>query len=955
MPEMDYYDIAIREIGDKLGYEIIQRLGRGGFGIVYKAIQKSIKRPVAIKMLKPELSVDEDFINRFLREARVMAKLDHENIVQVFDMVKHRTVHQMIYCIIMEYIGGDTLKELVGEEGRLPVGRTKKIITQVAEAISFAHNVEYESEGRQERGIIHRDIKPENIKVKSGDRVKVMDFGIARMAVGASFETATGIRVGTEGYMPPEQILGLEVTPAIDVYALGVVLYEALFGKLPFSSNEEALDRLLHKKSTFPWPKREAASIPKGFRRLLQKALEPDKRARCQTVVEFLEQLRAIEVRGGAAVSVPEKTGKIARHYQAGCKFLREKNYEKAATEFNTVLNLYPQHSRAGRYLRISKEKLTELYRKRKEQERELTERHQRGKDSYEKGNYKKAITEFTRVLSLDSTNLEARNYGERCRLELTEGRKRTRAVIVKTGSLVFLFLFIIVSGYLGVQRWGQYREGVKKERIEKLLNEGRSVFSQGRYEKAKEVFDQVLRFDSTNTRATEYLAEANRRIAGEQRLKKEQLAAQLYGQGKEYFKDKNYRQAIEKFNEVIKIKSGYQEALALKQKAEKEWNKVRAAEERKKKIKSYLAEGDRALKDNDYPKAIRLAEKTLGLDPVNEEAEKLKSLAQKRQEINRRYEEAKQYLEAGNYAEAIKKSGRILALDPDYQKAIALKNRARVEWERVKAEEERRQMVQSLLAKAREANEAKDYGGTIAFLEKVLNVDPDNEEAKSLKVRALGEQEIDRYMKKGKELWAKKDYQEAIIEFGKVLELNKTHKKAAAYKEKARKAKKDYAQGLEAYQAGKYEDAERLFERVPPGWKEAEKYLKNTKAHLQDKKIKMAFKEGKELFSKGDYEKSINRLEQIPREHELYKESREYLQKAYFDLGVVSLREDRYEKGKRAFTKVVEMNTGRTNLKNEARESIKAADGLIYESKKRSPDKRVIILMKMVIPKLRK
>ena len=210
-------------IGNRLGnYDIVEEIGRGGMAVVYRAYQRSLNRHVAIKVLAPQLSFDQQFVKRFQREARAAAKLQHPNIVVIHD-VAHQ---QGIYFLVMELLEGRTLKQLIEQKGSLSPERSARIVEQVASALDYAH----------QQGFVHRDIKPANIFVGKDDRTTLADFGIAKAASETQHLTRTGMLIGTPEYMSPEQAEGGEVDYRTDLYALGVVLYQMLAGRVPFQS-----------------------------------------------------------------------------------------------------------------------------------------------------------------------------------------------------------------------------------------------------------------------------------------------------------------------------------------------------------------------------------------------------------------------------------------------------------------------------------------------------------------------------------------------------------------------------------------------------------------------------------------------------------------------------------------------------------------------------------------------
>ncbi|MBU0477343.1 protein kinase [bacterium] len=209
-------------IGQKIGqYKIIRELGSGGMGTVYEAYQESLNRHVAIKILPFHLSKDKDLVERFRREAKAVAKLNHARIVQIYDIGEH----EGMYYFAMELIKGQTLTEIIKQRGALSCEDALSITFQVAEALECAHK----------EGIVHRDIKSGNIMIDNNGHVKVTDFGIAK-AVESEGITLTGTIMGTPEYMSPEQAKGEKTDSRSDIYSLGIVLYEMLTGEVPFKA-----------------------------------------------------------------------------------------------------------------------------------------------------------------------------------------------------------------------------------------------------------------------------------------------------------------------------------------------------------------------------------------------------------------------------------------------------------------------------------------------------------------------------------------------------------------------------------------------------------------------------------------------------------------------------------------------------------------------------------------------
>ncbi len=269
-------------------YHIEERLGSGGMGKVYRARHLSMDRPVAIKFLHTRFSEDEAARLRLLQEARTAVTLRHANAVSVTDC--GQTVEGWIY-IVMELLEGRTLREIVSREAPLETARATSIMLQASDAVAAAHQA----------GIIHRDLKPSNILItQSADQpavVKVLDFGIAKFFAGdgddddANALAQSNTVIGTPRYMSPEQHNGSELTPATDVYSLGVILYEMLTGMVPFSGSTPAEIAEKHINNTPHSPREVVGAIPEDVERIVLHALEKEPSDRPANAAEFRREL----------------------------------------------------------------------------------------------------------------------------------------------------------------------------------------------------------------------------------------------------------------------------------------------------------------------------------------------------------------------------------------------------------------------------------------------------------------------------------------------------------------------------------------------------------------------------------------------------------------------------------------------------------------------------------------
>jgi serine/threonine protein kinase len=243
-------------------YDVVRPLGSGGMGEVYLARDRVLGRDVALKVLRKQYAGDDEFAERFKREAMSAASLSHPNIVQVYD--RGETEEGASY-IAMEYVPGGTLKERISREGPLEAADAAGLGAQVTEALGAAHD----------RGMVHRDIKPQNVLLGARGGAKVADFGIARAGSSATI-SRTGSVMGTAGYMSPEQALGKPATPKSDLYSLGVVLYEALTGELPYTADNPIAVSMKHVNEPLRPPIELNPRIPRGMNAIVTKLLAKD-------------------------------------------------------------------------------------------------------------------------------------------------------------------------------------------------------------------------------------------------------------------------------------------------------------------------------------------------------------------------------------------------------------------------------------------------------------------------------------------------------------------------------------------------------------------------------------------------------------------------------------------------------------------------------------------------------
>jgi len=258
-------------------YQIIEELGKGGMGKVYKVHDTEIKENVALKLLKPEIAADEKTIERFKNELKYARRIGHRNVCRMYDLNKEEGTHY----ITMEYVPGEDLKRLIRKVGQLNAEKTISIAKQICEGLAEAHRL----------GVVHRDLKPQNIMVDEEGNARIMDFGIARTIKGKGI-TGAGVMIGTPEYISPEQVEGKEVDQRSDIYSLGVILYEMVAGTAPFVGDTPLSVAVKHKTEAPRDPKQLNTQIPEDLSRIILRCMEKNREKRYQNVEELIFELK---------------------------------------------------------------------------------------------------------------------------------------------------------------------------------------------------------------------------------------------------------------------------------------------------------------------------------------------------------------------------------------------------------------------------------------------------------------------------------------------------------------------------------------------------------------------------------------------------------------------------------------------------------------------------------------
>ncbi|HYO89362.1 MAG TPA: protein kinase, partial [Candidatus Limnocylindrales bacterium] len=287
-------------IGTRLGpYEIIEEIGKGGMATVFRAYQPSIGRYVAIKVIHRAIATDDRAVERFQREARLIARLEHPHLLPVYD---YDGTHEPPY-IVMRYLEGGTLKDVL-DKGGLPVVDASYLLRQLSSALDYAHR----------QGVIHRDIKPSNIMIDIDGNGFLMDFGIARLAASGEGLTQTGFAVGTPGYMSPEQGMGMDsIDHRADIYALGVMVYQMVTGQMPYSAETPLGIVMKHINEPVPSVRTVNPQLPELLDHALLRAMAKKPEDRFETATDFADEMTRAVGRMTSGNLRPDTLRRIAR------------------------------------------------------------------------------------------------------------------------------------------------------------------------------------------------------------------------------------------------------------------------------------------------------------------------------------------------------------------------------------------------------------------------------------------------------------------------------------------------------------------------------------------------------------------------------------------------------------------------------------------------------------------
>ncbi len=695
----------------KIGkYDVIDVIGRGGMGVVYKGSDPYLDRLVAIKMMTGQFSDNVDLLKRFYREAQSTASLQHPNIVTVFELGDHGGNPYLV----MEYLDGESLDSVISSRRQLGIVEKIELVIAICQGLNYAHT----------RGIVHRDIKPANVMVCTGGGVKIVDFGIAHF--GDKNVTRTGQIVGSISYMSPEQVNGRQVDARTDIFSTGVVLYQLFTYALPFEGESTAstLLKIIHEP---PPPLKDfLASYPPQLQAIVDRALAKDRNERYASAEEFALDLGQLQSQ--------LKQEMIHRYLQEATQLIDNNDLHRAKGQVLQILKIDRHHSKASHLLRDLQDKI-----QRQEIDEEIQQLRLQAEDAFGQKQYATALEHLERAISLDKDSGELKQLRDTVKAAEQLAQKFQRAVRLaesahQMGDLdmarqtIEEALAIVPNDThaRSLQRTieNDYAERARQQQLENYLEQARRDISSRRFTAALELLQQAQALDPAAPQIRALMEAAT--AAKEQERRRKELEA-INREIEDALNRDDYATATEKADQGLKSFPQERGLLKLKALAEKQ----RQVAERKRFIDEQLAMASSLLEQGRGEELVGRLEAALakvGGEPrlqslllvVRENVERERLEKRKAEYLQR----AKEALRAKQHDEAI----RILeTARTELQDAGEIDDLLQFAKEDA-ASEKRRQTAEIAADQARGLIAGEEYDRAIQLLERTLHEIPDEE-----------------------------------------------------------------------------------------------------------------------------------------------------------------------------------------------------------------------------------
>ena len=573
-------------------YQIIEELGKGGMGKVYKALDTEIGERVAVKLLKPEIAADENMIRRFKNELKLARKITHKNVCRMYDINEHENIKY----ITMEYVPGEDLKSSIRRMGPLTAGKAVFIAKQMCKGLKEAH----------ELGVVHRDLKPQNIMIDKEGNARIMDFGIAR-SLKTKGITETGMMIGTPHYISPEQVTGKDLDQRSDIYSLGIIIFEMVTGRVPFEGETPMNIAFMHKTEKAPDPRKFNAQVPLDLSRMILKCMEKEKKKRYQSAEEVLSDLRKIEKEIPTTDRVLRKKDQITSRAIASKLRLKKLLIPAlviiALAIVGIIMRMYlppSEMAKPSTAPAVSSEKENYFI---------------AGKEYWEDKNYSEATNQFKKILELEPENLEAL-------LSLASILKEQG----KIDEAIPEYEKVIALNNLDPRAYDKLGEIFEqKQELEKATHY---------FKKYLDTAPQDLDFKRISQKMKYLEVQLQTLKKGEKKIvepvdaekRKVDLSPKL-DRGIEAFNRKNFDQCINQMEEVLKLDSKNTTAQYFLAEAKKKKNEIL----REQEIRNRLKIAENSYQKGDYQKCLEQTKRILRLDPDNAQAAEYSGLASRK------------------------------------------------------------------------------------------------------------------------------------------------------------------------------------------------------------------------------------------------------------------------------------------------------------------------------------
>jgi len=775
-------------IGQRIGnYEITEEIGRGGMAVVYKANDLNLDRTVAIKVLPEQFTFDEEFIERFAREARTAANLTHPNIITIHQVGKEGDTHYFA----MNYIEGRSLSKMIREDGKLPVDKALKILQDVCGALEHAHA----------RGVIHRDIKSDNILLDEQGNAIVTDFGIAKAAEGTRL-TQTGTSIGTPEYMSPEQANGQPLDNRSDIYSLGIVMYEMLTGQVPFQAETPIAVAVAHTRDMPTGPRQLSADIPEWFEAIVMKCLAKNPDERYQSAAELLADLQARRAPGAqpavgatrvvrqeeVAEPLSETPPPVAPEETTSPSEVRTPTPPPTVPAQRNVIPwiaglgglavilaivaiIFATRGGGGPKA-ISPPSSTRIEQTKTPAQQEAERRQQqldnllnRASRYYANAEYQQAIDALTEALNIEPGHPEAQKL-----------KNQAIDALAKRGA-----------------------EQAKQQKLTQHLANAKSHLEAGVYDSALEEAEKALQLEPDNSEALDYKRQAQTKMAEQARQQTAAVTRQkiqtYLSQARSFLNKQLYPEALTEVEKSLTLDATHQGAKSLKSEIEGAQRQVEA--EKQRQIETAFSAGKTAYEAGQFDEAIRNFDRVLAQDAQHSEAQTYKMRAESaKQTVASKLAEGRRAYNQGDYQTAVDALDAVLQLVPQHSEAKRLKEEAQP----AIAEADKAERIRTLLARGNRYLRDEEYDRAITAFDDVLALDSTNTDARQGKrdaqraqARAKEEQRkqqgVAGAIRSGKNYQRQKEYQKAIDEFDKALALDRSNSEARRLKSKAEEA----------------------------------------------------------------------------------------------------------------------------------------------------------------------